>query len=203
VNKKTAIIKTATQLFSSQGYEATTTLQIARKVGITEPAVFYHYKNKNELFSAVLNDAINCYLSQLSALDIAECEAIECLKGLIGIHFSIITEEPERMRLLLRTCPARLKDPEDTCSKAYSKARTLLKETVVGILNKGVNSGSFAPLEIDATANMLIALLNGLMRQQVAAMDKLAGVEAATIEFCKNALFKKDLMEISGQFDPS
>ena len=35
---------------------------------------------------------------------------------------------------------------------------------------------------------MLIALLNGLMHQQIAGMDKLNGVEAATIEFCRNGL---------------
>jgi predicted transcriptional regulator len=44
---KPAIVVTATRLFAAQGYEATTTLQIAREVGVTEPAVFYYFKNKN------------------------------------------------------------------------------------------------------------------------------------------------------------
>jgi hypothetical protein len=35
---------------------------------------------------------------------------------------------------------------------------------------------------------MLIAMLNGLMRQQVAGMDALEGVEAATVEFCRRSL---------------
>jgi len=44
---------------------------------------------------------------------------------------------------------------------------------VVEILSKGVASGEFYPVEINPTANMIIAMLNGLMRQQVAALDKL------------------------------
>jgi len=38
---------------------------------------------------------------------------------------------------------------------------------------------------------MFIAMINGLMRQQIAAMVKFEGVEAATIEFCRNALVIK------------
>jgi hypothetical protein len=49
-------------------------------------------------------------------------------------------------------------------------------------------SGDFIKVDLEATANMLIALLNGLMHQQNAGMDKLKAVEAETIEFCRNAL---------------
>lgn len=57
VNKKTFIIETAARLFSLQEYDATTTLQIARETGINEPAVFYHFKNKNKLFAEIINAA--------------------------------------------------------------------------------------------------------------------------------------------------
>ena len=95
------------------------------------------------------------------------------------------------MRILLRTCSARLDDPENTCTKIYREARFKLKETMRAILEKGWASGEFIKADIDATANMLIALLNGLMHQQIAGMDQLKGVEAATIQFCRNALLSE------------
>ena len=57
MSKKSTIFKTAVRLFATQGYEATTTLQIAKEVGVTEPAVFYHFRSKNSFFSTVLESA--------------------------------------------------------------------------------------------------------------------------------------------------
>lgn len=111
---KSAIVATATRLFADQGYEATTTLQIAREVGVTEPAVFYYFKNKQSLFSAILEAAAEIYFQRIDALDLDGCGPFGCLEALIRIHFAVVTEEPGFMRILLRTCPARLEDPEKT-----------------------------------------------------------------------------------------
>ena len=188
MNKRQAILDTAVRLFAAQGYEATTTLQIAREVGVTEPAVFYHFKNKESLFSVILEEALNVYLQHLDAVDIETSTPFASLELLIRIHFSIVAEIPERMSILLRTCPARLEDPQSTCTKVYRKARSTLKTMLGKILEKGMASGEFAQIEINASANMLIAMLNGLMRQQIAAMETLDGVESATIAFCKKSL---------------
>lgn len=191
MNKKTIIFKTAIRLFAAQGYEATTTLQIAREVGVTEPAVFYYFKNKQSLFSAILEVAGEIYFKRLDALDFDGCEPIGCLEALISIHFAIVAEKPEPMRILLRTCPARLEDPDNTCTKIYREARSRLKRMLIKILEKGTTSGEFLSVNIDATANVLIGMLSGLMRQQIAGMDAFDNVEQATLGFCRKALVAK------------
>jgi AcrR family transcriptional regulator len=188
VNKRESIFKTGIRLFAAQGFEATTTLQIAREVGVTEPAVFYHFKSKNAFFSAILEQACTVYVDRIDMLAIFADSAFERLAALIRIHFAVVAEEPELMRILLRTCPARLEDPDSTCITVYRKARNRLQAGIREILEQGTASGEFNSVDIDATANMLIAMLNGLMRQQVAGMDTLKGVEAATIEFCRRSL---------------
>ena len=191
MSKKASIFKTAVRLFATQGYEATTTLQIAKDVGVTEPAVFYHFRSKNAFFLTVLEAAARAYLNHIDALALDGKADLESLEALIRIHFSIVKEEPEFMRILLRTCPARLDDPKSTCTKIYRKARLKLKAALSSILEKGMVSGEFVLVDTDATANMLIALFNGLMRQQIAGMDNLEGVEKATIQFCRSALIIK------------
>ena len=191
MNKKTIIFKTAIRLFAAQGYEATTTLQIAREVGVTEPAVFYHFKSKSAFFSAILEEASKVYFNRIDALDPNVSTAFDALATLIRIHFSVVLDEPEFMRILLRTCPARLENPESTCTKVYREARSKLKAKLGKILERGMTSGEFIKVDIEATANMIIAMLNGLMRQQIAGMDDLESVEMATIEFCRNSLLAK------------
>ena len=127
MNKKTIIFKTAIRLFALQGYEATTTLQVAREVGVTEPAVFYYFKNKNDLFSNVLEEASKAYFDHIDAVELNAPTAFESLADLIRIHFAIVAEDPEFMRILLRTCPARLDDLENTCTKIYRQTRSKLK----------------------------------------------------------------------------
>lgn len=49
------IIETASELFMKQGYLATSTRQIAKKLNITQPALYFHFKNKEELYTEVLS----------------------------------------------------------------------------------------------------------------------------------------------------
>ncbi len=191
MNKKDAIMKVAIRLFASQGYETTTTLQVSREVGVTEPTIFYHFKNKRYFFNTVLEDASNVYLERLERLDLSRPSPFECIEAIIKFHFTIIEDEPQYMRILLRTCPSRLDNPDHKCTEIYRQARLQLKEKIRHILKKGTNSGEFIQFDIDATANLLIAMLNGLMRQKIAALDPLKGVESATIHFCRNALLVK------------
>ena len=55
-NKKQQIIDYATDLFMTQGYLATSTRQIAKGLGITQPAIYHHFKNKEDIYVNVLSD---------------------------------------------------------------------------------------------------------------------------------------------------
>jgi AcrR family transcriptional regulator len=57
VDKKELIIERAVGLFATNGYYKTTTAQVASAAGVTQPYVFHFFKNKEELFNAVLDRA--------------------------------------------------------------------------------------------------------------------------------------------------
>lgn len=48
-SKKEKILQTALELFTEQGFKATTTKEIALKSGVAEGLIFYYFKDKNEL----------------------------------------------------------------------------------------------------------------------------------------------------------
>lgn len=48
------IVKKAQQLFMELGYRAVSTRQIADQCGITQPALYHHFKNKQTLYAAVI-----------------------------------------------------------------------------------------------------------------------------------------------------
>jgi AcrR family transcriptional regulator len=55
-SKKNQILKTALELFTEQGYSATTTKQIAQKSGVAEGLIFYYFKDKNELLKSLTRE---------------------------------------------------------------------------------------------------------------------------------------------------
>ncbi|MDN6125686.1 MAG: TetR/AcrR family transcriptional regulator, partial [Lactiplantibacillus plantarum] len=48
-----AILDTARELFLRNGYDATSTRDIANAIGITQPALYHHFKDKEVSFLAV------------------------------------------------------------------------------------------------------------------------------------------------------
>ena len=68
LSKRQNIIQAATHLFAEQGFEGTTTLQIANEADVTEPLIYYHFKGKDELFSHILETSFKEYFSRLEAL---------------------------------------------------------------------------------------------------------------------------------------
>lgn len=54
MSKKDKIVQTALELFTEQGFKATTTKEIALKSGVAEGLIFYYFKDKNELLNHLI-----------------------------------------------------------------------------------------------------------------------------------------------------
>ncbi len=56
MNKKAEILATATHLLAMQGYSQTSMSTLARLTGVAHGTIFYHFKNKEELFLDILKE---------------------------------------------------------------------------------------------------------------------------------------------------
>jgi AcrR family transcriptional regulator len=52
------ILVAALELFSEHGFEGTTLQQIADRLGVTKAALYYHFRSKDELLSALVDPAV-------------------------------------------------------------------------------------------------------------------------------------------------
>lgn len=62
------ILKEANQLFMSKGYLGTSTREIAKNAGITQPNLYHYYGDKEKLYAAVLEDHLNDVGNNLRAI---------------------------------------------------------------------------------------------------------------------------------------
>jgi AcrR family transcriptional regulator len=52
------ILETALEIFAAQGYEGTSTRQLAERAGVNLPAIQYYFGSKEGLYRAVINDIV-------------------------------------------------------------------------------------------------------------------------------------------------
>ena len=111
MSKRQNIIQAATHLFAEQGFEGTTTLQIANEASVTEPLIYYHFKGKDDLFSHILETSFKAYFSRLETLERETATQFKRIEALLDFHFQFVEEMPDETYIGVSTSPAKLKDP--------------------------------------------------------------------------------------------
>ena len=190
MNKRQNIIKAATRLFAEQGFEGTTTLQIANEASVTEPLIYYHFKGKDDLFSHILETSFKAYFSRLEALEREPGTPFQRIEALLDFHFRFVEEMPDETYIAASTCPAKLSDPEHICTINVQLQRDRLKAYLQDCLKKGIKSGEFNQVPVYKTVNLLIAMINGLIRQRGLRLEEKNGMRDVTVDFCRRSLVK-------------
>ncbi|MFZ7126907.1 MAG: TetR/AcrR family transcriptional regulator [Desulfobacterales bacterium] len=191
MGKKQDLIQTAIRLFADQGYDGTTTLQISREAGVTEPLIYYHFKGKEELFTHILSEAFDIYYARLQSLDQETPTEFAKIENLVHLNQLLVEEMPRRLRLILSSCPARIKDPEHICHRKMQNIFEWHYEFLTRCLRRGMETGEFVNVPVEETAGILICLLNGLSRRRsLHVRNDARDLRQATIEFCRRSLLK-------------
>jgi AcrR family transcriptional regulator len=53
-DRREEILRAAVRLFAEKGFRGTTTRELASTVGVSEPVLYQHFSNKNELYRAII-----------------------------------------------------------------------------------------------------------------------------------------------------
>jgi len=191
-NKKQKIINTATKLFATQGFDNTTTLQIAKESGVTEPLLYYHFHGKEEIFTEIIKNIFQEYSSLLAALPKKTDTEFEKISNLISLHIHIAENRPDEGRLILANCPSKLKNDSHTCQEIINRQQNIIISYLKECLEKGNASGELDAHPVDHLAIILLCLINGILRKKLLGRKEKTAYEYTAIEFCRRALVKRN-----------
>jgi len=82
--KQEKILQAALQLFAQEGYHATSTSKVAKAAHVSEGLIFRHFKNKEGLMQAILNEGENRFRSLFADI-VLETDPKEVIRKTITI----------------------------------------------------------------------------------------------------------------------
>ncbi len=99
---RAAILHAAELAFAQEGYAATRLEDVAEAVGIRRASIVYHFRDKREIYDAVLADLLSGFEARLAeALAIEGCLLVRIEAG-VGAWVDYLGQRPSLARLLLR-----------------------------------------------------------------------------------------------------
>lgn len=190
MNRKRALVEAAIKLFAANGFDATSTASIAQYAGVTEPLIHYHFKNKDGLFTHILEEIFSEYFDRFDALPAKTPTEFDMLVNLIRFHFRFAEDYPDQTFIVTSACPAKLQDAAHICAQYVAAQTDRMSGYMAGCLERGIQAGEFRPVPVQATTGLLLATVNGLMRRKSLNLDKIDGLLGAVLDFCRHALCK-------------
>ena len=146
-----ALLAAARRRFGTLGFAGTSLDDVAAEAGVTKGALYHHFRNKEHLFVEVY-DEIEAELSGRGiAAAVGATDAVDVLQRAFGAFLDLALD-PEIQRINLLDAPSVL--------GVEQKLQIDAKHSLAGVrlaVEVGIADGSFASLDPDAVAQMLIA----------------------------------------------
>jgi AcrR family transcriptional regulator len=95
------ILEVATRHFAEKGYSGARIDEIAAETATSKRMIYYYFKDKEELFVAVLEHAYGCIRHMESGLHVDELDPESALAGIVGSTFDYDNANPDFVRLVM------------------------------------------------------------------------------------------------------
>jgi AcrR family transcriptional regulator len=152
---RTALIAAARRLFAAQGYDGTGTEQIVADARVTRGALYHHFRDKADLFRAVMAEAAGSVAQRLIDEQLASESPSPLAEIQNGVAaFLDVCMDGDFQRIVLVDGPRVLgSDAWEELVERYG--RGILEEW----LNRCMEAGELAAVPVRALARLLIAML--------------------------------------------
>jgi len=166
---RSQILTAAALRFAEVGYSQTRLEDVGQDVGIGRSAVLYHFKDKQLLYRAVLDELLGGLLASLRSSLMAAGTLADRIEAAVRIFVQFMGRHPTAARLALRESIG--SDPQ-VREEIQAQARPFLSLLEM-IFEEGERSGAFRPLRSDPLH--LVSAVAGATLFYVAALPTFVG----------------------------
>ena len=155
---KRLILDTTRRLLVREGYANLSMRKIAGEINYSATSIYLHFKNKDALFHALIDEGMNMLLSRQEAIALRfKTQVTDRLRALCHGYINFGIEAPEYYEIMFLQHPT-LSDRFPVESFRRARKNLLL---VRNTLDEGVQTGRFQVADTNAATNVIWASLHG------------------------------------------
>jgi AcrR family transcriptional regulator len=151
------ILDAGIHLFAAKGYASTSVREIVERAGVTKPVLYYHFKNKEGLFVAILEWASEMQGEVLhSALE----QGGSTLERLIQLARRVYRGVMEHQSLFIMIHNLVFGPPQGTPDYDLEAYHRRMVEAIRGICCDGVAAGDLKETDADDLATLVLGIID-------------------------------------------
>lgn len=180
--RKVVTVEAVVELAAEKNPSEITTAAIAKRMNLTQGAIFRHFPNKGAIWQAVMEWVAERLLARVDKAIAAAETPLAALEAVFLTHIEFVSDHPGVPRMLF----GELQRAEDSAAKRM--ARTLIQkygERLTELIENGKKQGQIArDVDTSAATTLFIGSIQGLVMQALLAgdtnhmLDRAAGIFA-------------------------
>jgi len=152
---KDKVIQSAIKLFAKKGFDATSMREIAERAGVTKPMIYYHYRNKEDLYFSLLDEYLSKFIQKVDGVFSLPISPQEKIQSFVELYIKHLKKNPKIFRIINREITGNRKHLDKLTDNYFSKIHSALAK----VIDDGIKEGSFKTLDPHATAFTLIGTI--------------------------------------------
>ncbi len=151
------ILTAAEHLFAVQGYERTTTKQLAEQSKVAEGTLFRHFESKKTILAAVMSRGWDALLDDLIE---TLCEVSDC-QDMVGLLRHRL-QDVHRHADLIKVCLLQTPFHPELCEAIQQKRLKQMLDVLEAYIQTGIDRGCYRPLKAANVAQVLLVIFLGM-----------------------------------------
>ena len=152
------VLRAALDAFAEHGYHGATVRDIARRINMPVPAIYYHYQNKQDLLVSLMFEAMD-EINDRCAAAVEEVGEDPAARLAVTAQ-AVVLFEAHRRELGFLDSEIRSLEPENRA--AYAAKRLVLERLLLDTVEEGLGSGTFATPHPRQSVKALLAMMQGV-----------------------------------------
>ena len=157
--KRNAVLSTAAQMFNERGFRATSLDDIAARLQVSKPTLYYYVKNKDEILLECVKKGLHLILEGIEASRKAGGNAVDQLRACMQVYADIVTQ-PFGM-CIIRIGDEEVPEPSRT---ELRRMKSEIDQAFRRLVAQGVQEGTLAPCDPKMTAFVIAGALSWIGR---------------------------------------
>lgn len=159
--RKQQIIDAARKLIIKRGSEHLTVRAMAKEVGLTEAAIYRHFKSKREILSFLMNHIMDTMLHDVERTETGNATSLQAIDHTLRHHLS---EIEQRKGMSFQVIAEIISLGDKKLNKdVYEKLNSYV-DRLKDLLSEGARNGSVrGDIDLGASALLLFGMIQGLV----------------------------------------